>query len=73
MKFVGALCTRYQGIVAGTCSTLAGATFEEWGRLQIFADGDVIRASAFSDSANHGAERDATFVRVHVMVLPSLL
>ncbi|KAI0714182.1 hypothetical protein C8T65DRAFT_573761 [Cerioporus squamosus] len=75
-KIVGVLCTRFNGTITNTRTALATATVEEWGRLRILPEGDIICAASFGKSTDQPAtqvkfgqaERDATFVRYEALV-----
>lgn len=61
-KIVAALVTRFDGTVPATRRALRAAAIDEWGRLRIANDGDLIRAVG----AQRGTldRRDASWVRV---------
>ncbi|KAI0749180.1 hypothetical protein C8Q80DRAFT_1311190 [Daedaleopsis nitida] len=71
-KIIGALCTRFNGTAEDTRAALAKAELEEWGRLRILPDADIIRAAGYTEDSNtrgaFNAERDATYVRYEALM-----
>lgn len=73
-KIVAALCTRFGATVHAIRRALP-QQYQEWARLRIAPEGDIIRAAAFGqgDGIISVSEegRNATFVRVSVLCLQS--
>ncbi|KAH9889500.1 hypothetical protein C8Q73DRAFT_707899 [Cubamyces lactineus] len=65
-KLVGACITRFGTTIQVTRHTLKQAEIEEWGRVRILPDGDIVRASSLC--CDMGGSRDATFVRYEALV-----
>lgn len=61
-KLIGALVTRFGGTVPATRRALEAASIDEWGKMKITNDGDLIRSAQFQREAED--RRDATYVRV---------
>lgn len=61
MKIVAGLATRYQK-PASVVRPFLPLQLEQWGRVQILAGGDLLRANGMI--TNGPNSRDATFVRV---------
>lgn len=66
-KIVGALCTRF-GATTHAIRCALPTEFQEWSRLRVMPDGDIIRAASFGQEDGVTAvsedSRNTTFVRV---------
>lgn len=61
-KLVGALVTCFGGTVPATRRALEAASIDEWGKMKITNERDLIHSAQFQREAED--RRDATYVRV---------